>query len=138
MLLYAIPGVVVASDLCLRIEKLTGPPNGWASIEDERPLPAANSCAVSQELSGAKIYQCIWSRAYRAVDARSVFDDLVRKVKDCLGDAAQGTRDQPVNHPDSYELLEFQSQGRRVAVSLKDKAALNQTLVFLRIYSRLD
>lgn len=38
-----------------------------------------------------------------------------------------------VNHPDSYDLLQFNFGPAIVSVSLKDKAALAKTYVFLRI-----
>jgi hypothetical protein len=41
--------------------------------------------------------------------------------------------DQSVNHPDAYDLRLFRLDGAEFAVSLKDKGALQQTLVFLRV-----
>ena len=37
-----------------------------------------------------------------------------------------------VNHPDSYDLHEWRTPSGTYAISVKDKGALNRTLVFLR------
>ncbi len=43
-----------------------------------------------------------------------------------------------VNHPDSYDQITTQISGRDVSLPLKDKGALAQTLVFLRISQSAD
>ena len=41
--------------------------------------------------------------------------------------------DQPVNHPDSYDLREWDTPDGTFAISVKDKGGLNRTLVFFRL-----
>jgi hypothetical protein len=43
------------------------------------------------------------------------------------------TADKDVNHPDFYDLQTFQLNGLEIGVSLKDKAGLSETYIFLRI-----
>ena len=95
----------------------------------EVPAP----CRVSQSLSGGKVAHCGWPFAYRAPEARQGFEALLEAALVCVGSEAEQNMDQPVNHPDAYDLVELRGQGRLLGVSLKDKAGLQQTYVFLRI-----
>ena len=90
-------------------------------------------CTRSLMLSGGSQMHCGWAFSYRVPDARQAFDDLVNSVTDCLGPAARTVTDQDVNHPDYYDLQTFRLNGREIGVSLKDKAALSKTYVFLRV-----
>lgn len=90
-------------------------------------------CTQSLMLTGATQVHCRWAYAYRDPTASQAFDHLRRAVADCLGDAARVTEDPDVNHPDSYDLQTFWLGGQEVGVSLKDKAALAQTYLFLRV-----
>ena len=90
----------------------------------------STKCTRSLMLSGGSQVHCGWAFPYRAPAA---FERLVRTVAACLGTEASMTVDQDVNHPDFYDLQTFQSKGREIGVSLKDKAGLSETYVFLRI-----
>lgn len=74
---------------------------------------------------------CQWRFAYRDGRARDMFEAKGSELEACLGPAME--QGDQVNHPDSYELRQFQAEGRAVYLSIKDKAALQQTIVFLRI-----
>ncbi len=76
---------------------------------------------------------CGWAFPYRAPEATAAFERLVTTIAACLGAEASVTADLDVNHPDFYDLRTFQSKGREIGVSLKDKAGLSETYVFLRI-----
>lgn len=93
----------------------------------------STKCTRSLVLSGGSQVQCGWAFPYRAPEATTAFERLVRTVAVCLGTEASVTADQDVNHPDFYDLQTFQSKGREIGVSLKDKAGLSKTYVFLRI-----
>ena len=54
-------------------------------------------------------------------------------VTSCFGAGAVVSSDTGVNHPDTYDLQMFRTVAGTVSVSLKDKGALQQTYVFLRI-----
>lgn len=90
-------------------------------------------CTRSLMLSGGVQLHCGWAFAYRAPAAAAAFESLVATVSNCLGEGAAVTADLNVNHPDYYDLQTFELGGREVGVSLKDKGALSQTYVFLRM-----
>ena len=60
-----------------------------------------------------------------------VFEDFLHRVSDCGAPIVQ--TGPLVSHPDSYHLRQFQVDEKTVSVSLKDKGALAQTYVFLRV-----
>lgn len=90
-------------------------------------------CTTSLMLTGGTQVHCGFGFAYRAPAATTAFEGLVNAVMDCLGDAVKVTADLDVNHPDFYDLQTFQLKGREIGVSLKDKATLSQTFVFVRV-----
>jgi hypothetical protein len=59
------------------------------------------------------------------------FESLLGQVEACANPIAADPSS--VNHPDSYDLRQFSSGVGMISVSLKDKGALNQTYVFLRV-----
>ncbi|MFK7874902.1 MAG: hypothetical protein AB8B71_03865 [Paracoccaceae bacterium] len=91
------------------------------------------SCNRSRMLSGGVQLHCGWAFAFRVPEAAQAFDTLLFNVATCLGEDAKVTADLDVNHPDFYDLQTFQLGDQEIAVSLKDKAALSKTYVFLRI-----
>lgn len=95
------------------------------------PTPA--TCSTSLSMTGARDRNCYWAFSYRSNAAQTAFADVLAEVTACLGGDPSLTIDQSVNHPDAYDLRTLESDGLRVAVSLKDKGALGQTLVFLRV-----
>ncbi len=91
------------------------------------------TCKRALMLSGGAQVHCSWAFDYRVPEASQAFEHLVKSVGQCMGDDAAITADLNVNHPDFYDLQTFELGGQEIAVSLKDKAALSQTYVFLRI-----
>ncbi len=73
---------------------------------------------------------CQWRFEYRALEAHTLFEKIGAALEACLGPEA--TQDAPVNHPDSYDLRVFSAKDGAVYLSIKDKAALDATFVFLR------
>ena len=90
-------------------------------------------CTRSLVLSGGSQVHCGWAFPYRAPEATVAFERLVATVSECLGAEATMTADPDVNHPDFYDLQTFQMKGQEIGVSLKDKAGLSETYIFLRI-----
>jgi hypothetical protein len=84
-------------------------------------------------LSGQRGVFCAWQFTYRAGAATAAFQALLDETAKCLGPAAGPIRDQAVNHPDFYDLRRFLVLDAEIGISIKDKAALQQTYVFLRI-----
>lgn len=93
-------------------------------------------CRVSLSLSGAKAAHCGWAFPYRAPEAQAGFEALLTAARTCVGADAPDLTDQPVNHPDAYALHQLTGQGRALGVSLKDKAGLQESFVFLRVMAR--
>ena len=91
---------------------------------------APGECVVHVSPDGTV---CRWDFAYRDAAARSVFDAMSQRLGDCAGPDGIVTDDQPVNHPDTYDLRRFAFAGMDMALSLKDKAALDKSLIFLRV-----
>jgi hypothetical protein len=88
-------------------------------------------CAPSRGLSGTVALHCAWPFEYRSVQSLDAFESLLGQVAACANPIAADTSS--VNHPDSYDLRQFSSGVGVISVSLKDKGALNQTYVFLRV-----
>lgn len=110
-------------------------------------LPAAQSgamslarrtadCRSSRAVSGARHVHCSWSFEYRSDAAATAFQRLTGALAGCLGPDVSMTVDSSVNHPDAYDLRIFDRKGQEFAVSVKDKGALQQTLVFIRVQQR--
>lgn len=90
-----------------------------------------SQCTRSLDLSGASALNCAWPFPFREGAARKTFDVAFAQLQSCFG--ADASEDQPVNHPDFYDLRMFQTPQGEVGLSLKDKGALQQTYVFLRM-----
>ncbi|MEP4194867.1 MAG: hypothetical protein ABJL99_04440 [Aliishimia sp.] len=120
-----------AQALCNTIDTLH--PN---SNDVQMSMPGSGevvTCTRSLMLSGGAQIHCGWAFAYRSPAATQAFETLVSTVAECLGDGAAITADLDVNHPDFYDLQTFQLGDQEVGVSLKDKASLSETYVFLRV-----
>jgi len=137
--MFLCAGSVAADTFCADLDALAehGATQGLMLSETLIPMAAqAGECRTSRALSGARHVQCSWSFGYRAVEAAEVFEGLTARVAACLGSEATMTSDSSVNHPDAYDLRMFDRYGQAFAVSVKDKGALQQTLVFIRAQQR--
>lgn len=119
------------ADLCRDIEAVDAQTNRVALTLPLTGKPT--TCRQSLMLGGGAQLHCGWAFPYRSDAASQAFEHLVRTVATCLGDEARITADLDVNHPDYYDLQTFTLERREVGVSLKDKATLAQTFVFLRV-----
>ena len=130
--------LAAASDLCSTVEALTA--EAGANFAD-RPitgnfnpgLPNGAQCAVLLQLGGVRALNCQWGFSFRNPDAWKSFERLSGQIRECSGVAVLIDQDQLVNHPDTYDLRKFDWNGAIIDVSLKDKGALQQTFVFLRV-----
>lgn len=116
------PWPLWASDICLALQA------GDPSLGD----PNA-TCQSSALLGGGAQTSCYWVYAYRAPEAEARLEGLRSGIEACLGAEAAQPEDTQVNHPDSFTLHRYEGQGIRVALSLKDKAGLGQSLIFLSL-----
>ena len=73
---------------------------------------------------------CHWPFPYRDAAANRAFSAMIDAVSAC---ATRLTPDAGVNHPDSYDLRQYELGNLLVSLSLKDKGARQQTLIFLRL-----
>ncbi len=78
-----------------------------------------------------KSHMCMWAFDYRDFRAATGLEDLTTAIETCLGAIRSQRQDNPVNHPDSYEARYFKLDGVNISASIKDKAALEKTFVFL-------
>lgn len=96
-------------------------------------LDGADSCATFFSPGESRGFHCVWEFSYRAAEAEKTFTYFDETLQRCFADRARVEHDQPVNHPDSYRLQQYQVGPVTVSVSLKDKSALQKTYVFLRV-----
>ncbi|MEM7179238.1 MAG: hypothetical protein AAGD47_09775 [Pseudomonadota bacterium] len=94
--------------------------------------PEGAVCTTYLGLSGGSGVSCHWEFAFRGAAAQHHADELWSTLTRCRSGVVLGP-DIRVNHPDSYDLRELNAGEVTYRVSLKDKAALNRTLVFLRL-----
>jgi hypothetical protein len=123
---------VAQSDFCAQLSTLQAAA-AFPGTEDV-PLTLsvmgedAVACQRVLELGGVRSLSCNWPFPYRSDAAQVAFERLVAAITECRGDPIAS--DAPVNHPDSYDLSEF-AEG--INAALKDKAALGETHVILRV-----
>ena len=97
--------------------------------------PTEATCSGYLAETGGLSVSCYWSWPYRNIDAKRFADALWSDVQMCR-EGQSLDPDTPVNHPDSYILRQWQTAQNLFAVSIKDKAARGETLVFLRVMPR--
>lgn len=104
-----------------------------ATNGDAPMLPGAATCSLSTGTAGKQSHHCGWAFGYRSSAATRFFDELHQEIQQCWP-TTEGTQTEPgVNHPDSYHLHKYALPEGHVTLSIKDKAALQQTYVFLGI-----
>lgn len=91
------------------------------------------TCGFSMDLSGSRSANCHWAFSFRSDEANRTFADILAKLSACADPATGIQTDRPVNHPDFFDLRMLRVRGGEVGLSLKDKTALQQTYVFLRL-----
>lgn len=94
--------------------------------------PDNATCTTSRVLGGGTSTDCYWAFDFRADAAIAFFDAQADLLRHCA-DGPVTVEGATVNHPDSYDQLTADINGQAVSLSLKDKGALGQTLVFLRV-----
>ncbi|MEM1162071.1 MAG: hypothetical protein AAGJ28_14145 [Pseudomonadota bacterium] len=128
-----------SEELCRKLQRLVGAAganfHAASHTTGRYILPGAASCDMSLAPGGARSHDCLWSFGYRDAKAAEAFDAMLASAGACFpGGAFVG--DQSVNHPDFYDLQTLAVDGVEIKISLKDKAALQKTLVFLRVVGR--
>lgn len=90
------------------------------------------TCSTSRQLGGKQSVDCYWAFDYRSPNALTTFENLKQALVKC-SDVDLEREEDRVNHPDSFVQVTTKVSGSTLSLSLKDKAGLNQTLVFLRV-----
>jgi len=98
-------------------------------------LAGASTCLVTRQAKRCW-YHCAWTFPYRAKRAGDTFDAFAGKLDGCLARRATPHGDRSVNHPDSYAARRYDLERAEVSLSVKDKAALGKTFVFIRVQGR--
>ncbi|WP_306115879.1 MULTISPECIES: hypothetical protein [unclassified Roseovarius] len=125
---------MACADICSDLRDLVDHAEGGDFQISQIEIAAGTpECSVSQDERGGRTTLCFWTFAYRDTAATTAFERLDQDVRRCFSDATILPADSTVNHPDSYQLRRYQRGRLVISVSLKDKAALSQSLVFLRI-----
>jgi hypothetical protein len=93
-------------------------------------------CGRSMFMSGQTSAHCSWAFPYRDAAARAAYETLVRRLTACPDAQAPKKAGKAVNHPDTYDQREIRVMDTNVSISLKDKAGLEQSFVFLRTLSK--
>lgn len=116
-------------DTLAEMQAIAGNPDaGAVTVAFPDGTAAEASCRAVLELGGIRSLSCNWAYDYRSDAAREAFELLAAEITACVG--APIATEAPVNHPDSYDLLSFASG---IGAALKDKAALQETHVILRV-----
>lgn len=115
------------------IERTTQQSGSGASLALPDQPDVLSNCRSYQAQGGAVALSCGWPFAYRAGAAWDAFDLLIARLGRCNGVVTIPTDQTVVNHPDSYDQQMFHLSGTTLSVTLKDKGALAQTYVFLRM-----
>ena len=90
------------------------------------------NCVIEQGVNNTRPITCFWEYSFRDQAARQKFENLIKQAQSCFAKDAELAADLQVNHPDSYTLRRFEDGPFVFSISLKDKGALQKTLVFLR------
>ena len=130
-----LPSIAMADPFCAALDRLveSADREGVPGFELAE-VGAASECSRSLELGGIKAVTCGWAFEYRADAATEAFDLVLQSMRNC--GTALGRDEAEVSHPDSYDLRMYDVGGARVSISLKDKGALEQPWLFLRVGSR--
>lgn len=127
-----------ASDLCENLNILMDHARTNFSMQEQAvsalPKLGAPRCRLSRNLSGTKTYHCALEFPYRDTAAGQKYTLLTNEIETCLGPEAKLTKDKQVNHPDFYDQNQYQLDVVRISASIKDKGALQKTLIFISLH----
>lgn len=92
--------------------------------------PHAPTCQTALQTSGETLV-CYSEHPFRSGTASDLAAEIEAQIAACF-DAPARQPDTGVNHPDSYAARWFDVGEARIYLSVKDKGALEKTLVFVR------
>ena len=109
-----------------------------ADGDNRAAFKGADTCRTTRQLGGGSAYHCAWSYPYRSKHSRTALQTFLARIESCEGVARSTQPETGVNHPDTYEQWVFRVAGRTISVSLKDKAQLDRSYLFLGISADPD
>lgn len=124
LFLGAGPSGGVVAGQCAVLSDLNG-------FTNTRSGPSGAVCSTYLATNGATATSCSWNFDYRSSQSRAFAQELWQMISGCAT-GQERPADIQVNHPDSYDLRIWQADRATLAVSVKDKASLNRTYVFVR------
>ncbi len=130
---FALP-VWAQTQACALPERLFAGAAGGEAAEGAAPWAAALSpgrapASCTTDRGGPF---CRWEFDLGQGGSRTLFDTLSARMEACIASGSIA-RDPGVNHPDSYRVLILTRSGHVLTLVLKDKSALGQSFVTLRV-----
>ena len=96
--------------------------------------PHTATCQTALQTTGETLV-CYSEHPFRSETATDLAAEIEAEIAACF-DAPARQSDTGVNHPDSYSARWFDVGEARIYLSVKDKGALEKTLVFVRVAER--
>ncbi|MFA3918411.1 hypothetical protein [Ruegeria hyattellae] len=91
--------------------------------------PSGSRCETFVGLTSGNGVSCYWEFPFRDGAALAYYEATWSELTTCRG-GIQSAAENPVNHPDSYDIRELSVAQDIYRVTMKDKGRLNRTLVF--------
>ena len=104
-----------------------------STLSHRVPDDVVLTCGTSRSIAGATEQHCFATFPYRSDEAGENFTRLSDELQGCLALGESYLEDSPVNHPDSFVQRLFFFGETSVSLSIKDKAANSETLVFVKM-----
>ena len=82
-------------------------------------------------IDGAAAVSCSWAFAYRDGQARAKQAKMQAELRRCLPGVRRLADAAGVNHPDTHLVARYAHGLAKISIAVKDKAARQQSLVFL-------
>lgn len=105
--------------------------DGMAAQQPLAVPPEGPSCDTYLTTTSQEGLSCHWTFPYRSDAAKAFAEAMWQTIQQCRSGSPREP-DQNVNHPDSYELRQWDTGQAIYSLSVKDKGALGLTLVFVR------
>lgn len=143
-LLLATSSTFATTVSCNDLDYLTAQsPTGFAAMinqhqteegnfETSVQLEGASHCTVIED-PAKRSYRCTWSFPYADQSAENFYQSLSKEIWACISSTASVSKDQLVNHPDTYKANIYSHANTEVRVIFKHKRALQSTFVSMMV-----
>lgn len=120
-----------SSERCTALASRLSDLAGLQSYLEEVTLKPA-TCGTALQSGAARAAHCYIGFEYRADHAADTMARLSAQLRACFAASKSEGTDPAVNHPDSFDQRQLCTPYAALSLSLKDKAGLGKTLIFLR------